>query len=281
MKSSGHFFAEYYFKKHISFLWGAKINATHIFWKNFYRLKAAMHVEIVSESPESFLIQADVAGKPFRSFIRKAPSSDIYVFRQVFENKEYLPLIELLQKNNSKPALIVDAGANVGYTALFFNLFFPETTIVTIEPDTSNANQIKQNLAANNINNTDIVIAGVWPHNCWLELKKDKSKGEEWGFYVTESKEPTNLKGVDILNLQQLKNRGIIDILKIDIEGSEAKLFEDSEKSNRLLGIVKYLAIEIHDDMASRQQIQQILRDNNFTWFEAGELTIAANQNFG
>lgn len=282
MKNSAQFFIQYYLKKHAGFLWGSSTGASDVFWKNFFRLRSALKVEILDESAEKMLLQSTVDGHPFKCYLRSAPSSDIFVFRQVFEHREYMPLVELVKKNNNivQPLLIIDAGANVGYTAIFLSLFFSKATIVAIEPDTLNAGQIKKNLAVNNINKAEVIIAGVWSHDCWLELKKDKSKGEEWGFYVEESPVPTSLKAIDILNLPQLIDGRLIDILKIDIEGSEARLFEDIDKVSRLLSITKYLAIEIHDDMANRQHIQQVLKNNHFAWFEAGELTIATNQNF-
>ncbi len=281
MKNSVQFFIQYYLKKHIGFLWGAAIDAPDVFWKNFFRLKASIPVTMLEESSEQLLLQSTQEGKQFQCYIRNAPSSDIFVFRQVYENKEYMPLIKLLQNDKvyNKPVLIVDAGANVGYTAVLLKLYFPEAILLAIEPDVANAKQISLNFAANKIDNTEVIVAGVWSHDCWLELKKDKSKGEEWGFYVAESSSPTGLRGIDILNLPQLNNGGIIDILKIDIEGSEAKLFADREKVSLLLSITKHLAIEIHDDIADRRHIQQMLSDNNFTWFESGELTIATNKN--
>jgi FkbM family methyltransferase len=281
MKNSARFFIQYYLKKHLGFLWGASVSATDIFWKNFYRLRAAATVEVLEQSNEKMILQSTVGDKKFRCYVRNPPSSDLFVFRQIFESKEYLPLIELIQKNNTsnENMLIVDAGANVGYTAVYLKLFFPEATLVAIEPDNNNAENIRLNLAINHITKTDVLVAGVWSHDCWLELKKDKSTGQEWAFYVVESPIPTSTRGIDILKLPQVIDNKMIDILKIDIEGSESKLFEDEVKISRLLAITKYIAIEIHDDMANREYIQRILNENNFIWFESGELTIASNQN--
>lgn len=281
MQSSTQFFIRYYLKKHLGFLWSSAIGDTDIFWKNFFRLNKAMPVDVLEESPKRLLLKSTVDNKHFQCYVRNAPSSDIFVFRQIFETKEYMPLVKLIERNNdcSMIKLIVDAGANVGYTAIFFNLFFSEAQVVAIEPDGLNAEQISLNFAANNITHTEVLVAGLWSHDCWLKLYKDKSKGQEWGFHVKESTMPTSLRAIDILTLPQLSNGDKIDILKIDIEGSEAKLFEDREKASQILSITRYLAIEIHDDMADRLYIQQVLKDNNFTWFEEGELTIAFNKN--
>ena len=280
MKNSAQFFVRYYVKKHLGFLWGTSISESDIFWKNFFRLKASMPVVVLEESPKSLLLKSNINNQPFQCYVRCAPSSDVFVFRQIFQKKEYLSLVTLIQKGNQADTikLIVDAGANVGFTGVFLRIFFPDAHLLAIEPDQSNAEQINLNFTANSIRDTEIILAGVWSHDCFLELKKDKSKGQEWGFYVEESPVPTTLRAIDILNLPQLSDGRLIDILKIDIEGSETKLFEDREKARRLLSITKYLAIEIHDDVADRNHIQQVLRENNFSWFEEGELTIASNE---
>lgn len=280
MKNSAQFFVQYYIKKHLGVLWGTSLSESDIFWKNFFRLKASMPVVVLEESAKSFLLKSNINNKSFKCYVRRAPSSDVFVFRQIFQKMEYMSLAKLIKKNNDNDAikLIVDAGANVGYTGVFLKLFFPQAYLLAIEPDQANVDQIKLNFTENNITDTEIVLAGVWSHDCFLELKKDKSKGQEWGFYVEESPVPTSLRAIDILNLPQLSDGKLIDILKIDIEGSETKLFEDRERARSLLSITKYLAIEIHDDVADRKHIQQVLRENNFSWFEEGELTIASNE---
>jgi FkbM family methyltransferase len=279
MKSSTQFFTEYYLKKHIGFLWGASIKAPDVFWKNFFRLKAASPIKVLKDDIDCLLIESEINSNPFTCYVRKAPSSDIFVYRQIFQNFEYLSLINQIKKNDNvnEVHLIIDAGANVGYTSIFFKHYFSEAMVIAIEPDELNAKQIALNFTANKIKNAEIVVAGVWSHECFLELKKDKSSGQEWGFYVEESKVPTGLKAIDILQLQPIKNGSLIDILKIDIEGSEATLFENKEKISKLLAITRYLAIEIHDDIADRRYIEQVLQENNFSCFNEGELTIASN----
>ena len=68
-----------------------------------------------------------------------------------------------------------------------------------------------------------------------------------------------------------------IDILKIDIEGSEKELFK-SEKIESVLALTKFIAIEIHDEFNCRQLICDLLSVNNFYWTNVGELTIGYNK---
>jgi FkbM family methyltransferase len=281
MKKSLQFFITYYFKKHIGTFFGHKIGPADYFWKNYYRFAKTREIELINNEGDKISVKSIIDNHPFKASIRTGASSDILVFRQVFGTNEYWDLLKEIEKRNdtNNIKLVIDAGANVGYTSILLKLYLPNATIVSIEPDIANAAMTKVNMAINNFDKTEVIIAGVWSHDCWLELKKDKSDGKEWGFYVVESNIPTDLKAIDILNLPQLTNFPQIDILKLDIEGSEQKLFEDRSKISRLLQRTKYLAIEIHDDMADRKQIYSVLKDNGYTWFESGEITIATNLN--
>jgi FkbM family methyltransferase len=201
------------------------------------------------------------------------------VYQQVFAHKEYQALLNTIHQHGIQPGLIVDAGANVGYTALFLMANFKDSQVICIEPDAANAIQIAANATANGWNNIKVVKAGVWSHNCWLKLNKDKSNGQEWGFYVTESETETDLPAIDILKLPAVKNTATIDILKMDIDGSEAKIFEKPAYAAALLSKTRFIAMEINDDVASRSHIHEQLRQNGFSFYETGELTIGVNHN--
>lgn len=59
-------------------------------------------------------------------------SSDILTFHQIFTFKEYGMNLGFV------PKFIVDAGANIGLSAVFFTNKFPDATIVAVEPEKSN-----------------------------------------------------------------------------------------------------------------------------------------------
>jgi hypothetical protein len=72
-------------------------------------------------------------------------------------------------------------------------------------------------------------------------------------------------------------NLTTIEILKLDIEGSEKEIFEKDKKINEILNITGNLVIEIHDEFNCRNQILEIL-DAHFTNINnIGELTIGNN----
>jgi len=46
----------------------------------------------------------------------------------------------------------------------------------------------------------------------------------------------------------------------------------------KILQKTKFLAMEIHDQVANRQHIYEVLRSAGFEYFESGELVIATNK---
>ncbi len=84
----------------------------------------------------------------FDLFLRKN-TSDLFVYNQVFIEKEYYSLIQLITQlsytNGLEIKNIVDVGANIGFFTLFMSEYYPDASFVLIEPDKSNADCISVN----------------------------------------------------------------------------------------------------------------------------------------
>ena len=221
----------------------------------------------------------NVNGKILDLCIRGKSSSDVQVIDQVFASKEYLPLVEEISKRgySNKIHFIMDAGANVGYTTVYLKAYFPNADVVAIEPDNGNALQAGKNFTRNNLNSRKVIQGGIWSKDTWLELRKDHSDKKEWSYYVVECSQPSGLKGFSIESVLSESGYPDIDLLKIDIEGSEKELFKDDCIIDPVLSKTKFLAIEIHEETGIRPRIYESLTRNGFEWFNRGELTIATN----
>ena len=69
-------------------------------------------------------------------------TSDLEVFRQVFMERQYACLGAA-----PSPRLIVDCGANVGYSSAYFLSRFPDAKLIAVEPDSGNFQMLQRNLA--------------------------------------------------------------------------------------------------------------------------------------
>ncbi len=211
--------------------------------------------------------------------LRKRPSSDLNVFSQVYEYKEYQPVVEVFKKHFPTVTKLnfIDAGSNVGLTSVFFSKFFPDSRFINIEPDTSNFETMSYNLSANGIQSVEKVKGGIWSANSYLKIVSDFRDKNDWSFRVEETLEPTDIKAFSINHLIESNNFPFIDILKIDIEGSEKEVLTSPKSDVSYLAKTKCIAIEIHDEFDCREAIYDVLRKYNFEFFNSGELTIGIN----
>ena len=209
-------------------------------------------------------------------------SSDIMVFEQVIINQEYKPVVEVFNKLGYKPNFILDLGANIGLTSVFFCNIFPEVTILAVEPDKKNAEVLKKNIENNRLQHAIKLVEGaVWNKDTFLQTKLGFRDSEGWSIQVEEVDSARGaLKGYTIESLMKLVQFEEVDLLKIDIEGAEKKLFENKE-SIAFLEKVKVLCIEIHEEMCPEQQVTQWLSKFEFSFFRSGEHLIAYKKSIG
>ncbi|MFC1549923.1 FkbM family methyltransferase [Candidatus Neomarinimicrobiota bacterium] len=166
-------------------------------------------------------------------------TTDIEVFKRVFKKHTYRCKI------NDYPRLIIDAGANIGLTSIYFANHYPEAKIIALEPEESNFNLLKINTA--NYENIIPVKVALWKKNTSLALVPGFGN---WGFQTLEK---SNINAVDILEMVRgvtidsiirKYNLASIDLLKINIVGSEKEVFEDA---SHWIDYTKTIIIDLHD----------------------------------
>lgn len=167
----------------------------------------------------------------------RTKTSDVWVFEQVFVNKEYEFEI------NQFPKLIIDGGANVGYASIYFANRYPGAKIIAIEPDETNFKILRENTSL--YPNIKTMKSAIWSRKKTLSVK-DIGLGK-WAMVVQEVDSYTsdNFEAVTIYDLLKLSGCNEISILKLDIEGAEKEVFRDNYE--QWLGKVKVLIIELHD----------------------------------
>jgi FkbM family methyltransferase len=164
--------------------------------------------------------------------------SDFIVFEEIFIDKIY----KFNFKVSDSP-IIIDAGANVSYTALFFLKMFPKAKIFCIEPNIENSRLLKQNL--NGYRNITLINKGLWNTN--VHLKFESMEASSWAFQVIECNEnESQCEAISINQIIEEYKLDKIDILKMDIEGSEKEVFENN---NNWINITHQIIIEIHENM--------------------------------
>jgi len=166
-------------------------------------------------------------------------TSDIDTFYQIFDDREY----EV--KFDFEPKVIVDCGANVGLTSVYLKNRYPDATIIAVEPERGNYEQLVKNTAA--YPDIHCLHAGIWNKTAYLKIK-DVGLGN-WGFITEEVDQEgeDTVKAISINKIMEQFGLDKIDVLKIDIESSEKELFE----KNYELWVprVNVIIMELHDKM--------------------------------
>jgi FkbM family methyltransferase len=190
------------------------------------------------------------------------------VFHQIFIEREYRCLDDLVD-----PKLIVDLGANVGYSSCYFLSRFPGCTIIAVEPDPGNYTTLCRNVQLYEPR-CRTLRAAVWPGQERLAFdSQTTSLGKEWGRKVTlstDSSEALSVETISILDLLSMSGYDRISLLKVDIEGAEIELFKHSDLwINRVENIV----IELHGNEAE-EIFARAIHGRSYKVSRCGELTV-------
>lgn len=172
----------------------------------------------------------------------RAGTTDLMVFWQNIIGDEYRCLADV-----ENPELIIDCGANVGYSAAHFLTKHPKSHLIAIEPDDGNFELLRRNLAPYTHRCT-LIKSGVWSTTTGLVISENQmGEGGEWGIMVREvrpGEEPT-MMAVDIGSLLRGSSYQRIGILKIDIEGAEESVFSTPPE---WIDRVDNMVIELHNE---------------------------------
>lgn len=145
---------------------------------------------------------------------------------------------------------IIDVGANIGLASRYFHKMFPYAAIYALEPDRDNFNLLCRNCKA--IHEINVFRQAIWNHNNGVcignraKVVGHSGKVNPAKYMVTDE----IIDGEDMISSTRFSDFlhihfiNQIDILKIDIQGAEIEMFQDSEE---WLPKVRLMFIEIHD----------------------------------
>ena len=161
-------------------------------------------------------------------------------------------------------ALIIDCGANIGISVLYFKLQHPTAKVIAFEPDEINFNLLRQNIDSFKLENVEIHKKAVWNENTVITFSNEGTMSSkiESGSSMNESK---------VIQIPAIRLKGLLNqpvhFLKLDIEGAEYEVLKDSEDS---LKNIENLFIEYHghfNKMHELTEILSILEKQDFSFY--------------
>ncbi len=166
-------------------------------------------------------------------------------YKELFEKGIYT-----FQPKSANP-VIIDCGANMGLSLLFFTKNYPDAKIYAFEPDITVLDYLEKNIETYGMKNATLIKKAVWDKKEILEFATDKGMG---GTLVNiHNKEKTQ---VETLRLKEFIGDMHIDLLKMDIEGAEYRVIKDCESK---LGQIENIFIEYHSMEGEEQKLEELL----------------------
>lgn len=180
---------------------------------------------------------------------------DIQSIREVWLDQAYRLPFEL------RPTSVIDLGANIGFTSLFFAKRYGCSHVIAVEPVPDNAALTKLNLAENGVQAT-VIEAAVGPAAgvAKFAMSRDSNLG-----HLSDRGVEVDVVAMD--DLLDLIPEGVVDLVKIDIEGGEAPLLESAPP---WLSRVRSIIIEFHPDRVDYPGLVGTLQTAGFRYIAAG-----------
>jgi FkbM family methyltransferase len=148
--------------------------------------------------------------------------------------------------------LILDCGANAGYSSAYFLSRYPQATVIAIEPDPENFKLLERNLAPY-VGRYRAINSAIWSHPTGVVLSEDRlGVGNECARTVRPVRpgEKPAMTALDIGTILDRSGFDRISVLKMDIEGAERLVFESNYE--RWLPRVDNIVIDLEDAECER-----------------------------
>jgi len=170
-------------------------------------------------------------------------SSYYFLHEEIFKEEVYR-----FSSKRANPR-IIDGGANIGLSVIYFKKRFPNSRITAFEADPEIALVCKENLISNDIHDVEVHSKALWSHEVELSFERE---GADGGKLATSGENHTLIPAVPLA--QYIDEQ--VDFLKLDIEGAEWKVLNSCRKE---LNSVDKLFVEYHSFANQPQILPELL----------------------
>ncbi|MEX0896429.1 MAG: FkbM family methyltransferase [Patescibacteria group bacterium] len=183
--------------------------------------------------------------------------------REIFTDHCYY-----FESKNPQPK-IIDVGAHIGLSTLYFKKLFPSSSIIAIEPHPTAVTLLEQNIWENGLTDVRVCAAATSPFAQPITLHEDTDKTwlsttsmheRAWNAEMPTTPLSHSLESIDLASL--LKEP--VDLLKMDIEGMEQAVL--SQLPTTTLQNIGQAVIEFHPTAGQNiEQFVELLKQANFS----------------
>jgi len=193
-------------------------------------------------------------------------SSSLMTYLEIFKEKVHMKKAGFSGKGNK---VVIDVGGNEGYYVLKMKENNPNLKIITLEPVPSTFKLLKKNIESNKLKNVILInkaltkkkgklIFEIIPEVSAVCATNIKMQKRPW--LDTKRIKKIIVKSTTLIDLCKKLKIDKIDILKLDVEGSELEILKNSKP---ILNNIKKIVIEWHSEKLKRDCIK-FLKKNGF-----------------
>ena len=151
-------------------------------------------------------------------------------FTEIFVQRHYA------FRTTQKEPVIIDAGGNVGMSAIWFKQTYPNSKIMVYEADPALAALLSRNLSSAKITGVDVQNAAVWDQDGTVSFD---NRGQDKG--MVSARGSVQVRSVDLA----LHLPARVDLLKLDVEGAEYAIIRRLVETG-MIDRVQNLVAEFH-----------------------------------
>jgi len=189
---------------------------------------------------------------------------------------EFLALQRLL-KLRFQPRVVIDGGANVGDWSRAVRKIFPAAQLLLIEANPNLGNKLRR--VSEEIGNATTIIAALNDQRMELPfyISEPESKGNSLFRENTEYFEDAMVQKIDARTLDDICEEngllGIVDILKLDVQGAELVALRGATKALKSVSLVtlELSLIDYNQGGACYFEVDDFLRSQGFSMYDIVE----------
>ncbi|HAC14678.1 MAG TPA: hypothetical protein DCE78_01855 [Bacteroidetes bacterium] len=176
-----------------------------------------------------------------------------FIYNEIFVQEDYQIQLE------SEQPVIVDCGANIGFASLYFSEKYPNAKIIAFEPNPSSVMYFNKNTQGlQESGNLKLYQVALGEENSLSHFYTTKHAASAMGslvFAFKGHKIPVQVKKLS----EYLTVYNRIDLVKIDIEGSEWEVTRDLISSGTIKKIDQIL-VEYHQESNTPNRLAEFIK---------------------
>jgi FkbM family methyltransferase len=163
-------------------------------------------------------------------------------------------------------SIIIDAGANIGVSALKMSRDCKNVTVIAVEPSAANFASLKENLERNGAMNVIPINAALSDRNGFAEFFVNRADTTTASLFRQQNTTAEKVKSIrldDLLEELGTNISGKKVFLKMDVEGAELKVLQGATELLKRKGVS--ILMETHKEIVTVETLSDFLKLRGFS----------------